>query len=80
MKVKDAIRYLKELYPEDEELIMAWWDQKTVSDMAEVNVDRETMEWIENKLDWSDINNTIVDMALEDAMALEEKRHEGGAR
>jgi hypothetical protein len=58
MKVKDAIKYLSAL-PEDEEIIIAWWEWDSFSDICTEEEWSKAMDGIERWMDWSGDHETI---------------------
>jgi len=67
MTRNDAIEQLKEMYEPNENIIIAWWDQKFVKEQVpELTNDiwEVVADWSEYKLDWSHINEDISDYIL----------------
>lgn len=58
MKVKDAMKLLSAL-PEDEEIIIAWWDWDCFSDICTEEEWNKAMDDIERWMDWSGDHETI---------------------
>ena len=58
MQVKTAIKYLSEL-PEDEEIVIAWWEHNMFDYMCTKEEWEEAMDSIANRMDWSADHETI---------------------
>lgn len=56
MKVKDAIKALKELDPNDE-IIIAWWERKSF-DLKKKNWN-EVVGYIDSDFDWNAIHDEL---------------------
>jgi len=52
MKVKRAIKILTEQYKEDDDLVMAWWDNESFPEVPAEDWE-SVSERLEHKMDWS---------------------------
>ena len=75
MTVKEIKRTLSNMYNDDDEIIIAWWDKK----MAPVNTKRmnweDQVETVENKMDWSWTHDCMSDI-IQDNILREIKQEE----
>ena len=74
MKVKDAIKYLKEYNPEDEILIM-WWDSDVLTYPDDIVSDEEWNKIMDitDGYGFDGVNNDIYDILQETLFEVREK-------
>ena len=58
MTVDEAIKVLRSSYPNDEEIIIAWWDKGAFPEVSQDNWDG-LCDWVMDEMDWSHSHDDI---------------------
>ena len=58
MTVDEAIKVLRSSYPNNEEIIIAWWDKEAFPEVSQDNWGG-SCDWVMDKMDWSHAHDDI---------------------